>query len=203
MRSSKKNLKVDIADASALWVDDRSRGSQSAQELTWASFDTSIQSMATAVKTKLRPDVVVGVVHGGVFVGSALAAALGCPFFSVRIARRSRDAGFATPRALSAMPPLKGRVAVVVDDIASSGDMLRLGSRLAKKAGAKKVATAALVQRSEGFNADFVGQISDRFFVFPWDYAAVALDARFEVQKPVGNAKKKAKVKTRLKSVRR
>jgi|CXWL01.1.fsa_nt_gi hypoxanthine phosphoribosyltransferase len=199
MRKAKTPIKVDITDAAALWSDDRSRTSHSAQELSWASFDTSIQSMATALKKRLKPDVVVGVVHGGVFVGSALAAALDCPFFSVRIARRSRDAGFATPRALSVMPPLKGRVVVVADDIASSGDALSLGSRLAKKAGAKKVATAALVQRSAGFSADFVGQISDRFFVFPWDYAAVALDARFEVQKTGGAPKPATRNKKRKK----
>ena len=198
-KAKKTPLKVDISEAASLFSDDRSRGSNAAQELSWASFDTSIQAMATALKKQLQPDVVVGVVHGGVFVGSALAAALNCPFFSVRVAARSRDAGFATPRALSQMPSLKGRVALVADDIASSGDTLRLGASLAKKAGAKKVATAALVQRSAGYSPDFVGQISDRFFVFPWDYAAVALDARFEVQKPGGVAKRATKNKKRKK----
>ncbi|RYZ36053.1 MAG: phosphoribosyl transferase, partial [Myxococcaceae bacterium] len=60
-------------------------------ELTWAEFDRSVQKLARTIRQAWEPQLVVGVAHGGVFVGGALAGALGVKFFPVRISRRSRD----------------------------------------------------------------------------------------------------------------
>ena len=160
---------------------DRSAVTHSARELSWSDFDRRVQEMARAVARAFKPDAVVGIAHGGVFVGGALASALAKDFFPVRISRRSRDTVLASPRLAGAMPPeLKGRRVVIVDDIASSGDTLELATALARAAGAKQVATCTLVSRPGGYRPDFVAEHSADFFVFPWDYPAVAEDARFD-----------------------
>src|SRR5947207_1064204 len=112
---------------------DRSVMKHPAAELSWAAFDRLIQQLAKAA-TRFKADAVVGVAHGGVFVGGALASAIGREFFPVRISRRSRDRALrAGPKLSGTMPKaLKGRRVLIVDDIASSGDTLELAAAHAK-----------------------------------------------------------------------
>jgi uncharacterized protein len=160
---------------------DRSGSHSTARELSWAEFDRVVQQLAVALSKKFKPEAVVGVAHGGVFVGGALASALKVEFYPVRISRRSRDQGVAAAPKLSGVMPkgLKGLRVAIVDDIAASGDTLELASALARKgAGAKSIATVALVCRPEGFIPDFYWESSGNFFVFPWDYD-LSTDQRF------------------------
>nr|WP_227026895.1 phosphoribosyltransferase [Corallococcus soli] len=156
-------------------------------ELTWAEFDRSVQKLARTIRQAWEPQLVVGVAHGGVFVGGALAGALGVKFFPVRISRRSRDKADRAknraqqPQVSDEMPlELKGCRVLIVDDIASSGDTLELATALARKVGAKEVKTACLVARPEGFTPDHVGMSTDSLFVFPWDYEPVMAEAHFD-----------------------
>ena len=160
---------------------DRSGSHSTARELSWAEFDRVVQQLARELSKTFKPEAVVGVAHGGVFVGGALASALKVEFYPVRISRRSRDQGVAAAPKLSGVMPkeLKGRRVAIVDDIAASGDTLELASALAKKgAGAKAIATVALVCRPTGFTPDFYWESSGNFFVFPWDYD-LSTDQRF------------------------
>lgn len=162
---------------------DQSRGrSAGVRELTWAEFDRAVQELAAAIRGSFSPQAVVGVAHGGVFVGGALSSALGCEFFPVRISRRSRDAGAAGgPKLAGQMPrELKGRRVLIVDDVASSGDTLELATALAREVGAKKVETACLVARPEGFAPDYCALATAALVVFPWDYQPATGDARFD-----------------------
>jgi len=168
--------------------DQSRRRSASVRELTWKEFDRAVQQLAGSILKSFQPEAVVGVVHGGVFVGGALSSALGCEFFPVRISRRSRDRQ-SEPRAkkgggptLSGVMPreLKGRRVLIVDDVASSGDTLEMATALALEVGAREVSTACLVAKPEGFAPDFQGLTTDALVVFPWDYEPVTGDARFE-----------------------
>lgn len=158
---------------------DLSRGKQAVRELTWGDFDRHVQGLARATKA-FRPEAVVGLVHGGVFVGGALAGALKVEFFPVRVTHRSRGTD-RDARVSEDMPAeLEGRRVLVVDDIASSGDSLEFATRLARARGARVVKSVALITRPRRFEPDFTAVTSDDFFVFPWDYRAVAEDGRFE-----------------------
>jgi hypoxanthine phosphoribosyltransferase len=162
---------------------DRSSGrAQALAELSWSQFDRRISSLAQKIAPKFQPDAVVGIAHGGLFVGAALARALEVAFFPVHISRRSRDRAtvLKTPRSLGEMPPeLKGKKVLLVDDVVSSGDTLQLGEALLSKVGCRDVRTACLVQREEGYAPDWSGMVSDGLLVFPWDYEPVTEDDRF------------------------
>ncbi len=161
---------------------DQSRQKTSVQELSWAEFDRAVHALAATISKTYKPQVVVGVAHGGVFVGGALSSALGCDFYPVRISRRSRDKGTTRPKLSGEMPrELKGKRVLIVDDVVSSGDTLELATALAQKAGAKEVDTAALVARPGGFAPGFCALPTDALVVFPWDYEAVTEDGRFDV----------------------
>lgn len=159
---------------------DRSGSHSVARELSWAELDRVVQQLSLQISKKFKPEAVVGVAHGGVFVGGALAGALKVKFYPVRLSRRSRDGSWAGAPKLSGVIPkeLKGRRVVIADDIASSGDTLALAIRLVKAAGAKAIATTTLVCRPKGFKPDFFWENSAVFFVFPWDYD-LASDQRF------------------------
>ncbi len=161
---------------------DRSNRKVSTRELSWADFDRQVQALARASVKAFKPQAVVGIAHGGVFVGGAIASALKVDFYPVRITRRSRDMGVRTTPGLAEEMPaeLKGKRVLLVDDVAGSGDGLEMARRLAKSAGASKLATAALISRPSGFTPDFVSFTEDTFFVFPWDYQAVVEDSRFD-----------------------
>ncbi|MBX7099406.1 MAG: phosphoribosyltransferase domain-containing protein [Myxococcaceae bacterium] len=150
---------------------DRSGRKSAVRELSWADFDRVVSELAQGLG-RFQPEAVVGVAHGGVFVGGALAAALQVEFWPVRISRRSRDQGpVAAPGLSGTMPKeLAGRRVVIVDDIAASGDTLELARALAEAAGAAKVATATIVSRPGGYEPSVCWERTADFFVFPWDY---------------------------------
>ncbi|WP_342394474.1 MULTISPECIES: phosphoribosyltransferase [Myxococcus] len=164
----------------------RKRTAGVVRELSWAQLDRAVQQMADDIRQSFQPEAVVGVAHGGVFVGGALASALGCAFFPVRISRRSRDRGDKAhprggPKPANEMPrELKGKRVLIVDDVASSGDTLELAMALAREAGAKKVSTACLVVKPDAYAPQFAGISTGALVVFPWDYAPGTGDARFD-----------------------
>ena len=152
------------------------------QELTWVDFDRSVQALARTIRQSYEPQAVVGVAHGGVFVGGALSSALGAEFFPVRISRRSRDKATSKPKLSGEMPKeLKGKRVLIVDDVVASGDTLELATALARKAGAGETRCATLVCRPGAFTPDFSALTTEALVVFPWDYEEVAEDGRFEV----------------------
>jgi len=163
---------------------DRSRpGEVGVEELSWARFDGLVQALARRIRRRFAPEAVVGVAHGGVFVGGAMASALGADFFPVRISRRSRTAAQPrrSPRLVGSMPrELKGRRVLLVDDVAASGETLKLARKLAARTGARGLFTATLVARPGGYAPTWSALESDALFVFPWDYAAVTEDERFD-----------------------
>jgi hypoxanthine phosphoribosyltransferase len=160
---------------------DRSSPSSRTRELSWSEFDRELQALARAIGRRFRPDAVVGLAHGGLFVGDALAKALKKPFCPVHLGRRSRDRASHAPSGIAGEMPalLQGKRVLVVDDIASSGDSLEFAVQLAKARGAKAVATATLVARPGRYVPDFTVFTTDTFFVFPWDYQSLVDEARF------------------------
>ncbi len=171
---------------------DLSRGRKAIKELTWGDFDREVQGLARAASRSFRPEAVVGLVHGGVFVGGALASALKAEFFPVRVTHRSRDTG-RSARISDEMPKeLSGRRVLIVDDVASSGDSIEFATRLARERGAKSIKSASLIARPGKFEPDFTALTSEDFFVFPWDYQDVVEDTRFEPVdgKPVRTARR-------------
>jgi hypoxanthine phosphoribosyltransferase len=140
------------------------------REIGWAAFGEVARGFAAAIAQRFRPDVVVGVAKGGVFVGGALAASLGAEFYPVRIEKRRRDAS-PLPEAIVELPNLSRKKALVVDDVAASGATLAKARALARKAGAREVRTAALVVRPRGgARPDFSVLETDELVLFGWDY---------------------------------
>jgi hypoxanthine phosphoribosyltransferase len=163
---------------------DRSAAPGEVRELAWKDFDVLVRSLARKVLRDGRPQAVVGLAHGGVFVGAAVARALSCEFFPVRITRRSRDLKSSQiPRMLGKMPKeLKGKRVLIVDDVSSSGDTLELAQTLAKQVGARGIRTAVLIKRPTGYEPHFFALRTDELVVLPWDYQSLVEEGRFSLE---------------------
>ncbi|WP_242337668.1 MULTISPECIES: phosphoribosyltransferase [Anaeromyxobacter] len=139
------------------------------REIGWAAFGEVARSLAQRIAARYEPDVVVGVAKGGVFVGGALAAALGVDFYPVRIEKRRRDAA-PLPEPVVELPDLSRKKVLVVDDVAASGATLAKARAVTRKAGAREVRTAVLVVRPDGARPDFSFLETDELVLFGWDY---------------------------------
>ena len=139
------------------------------REIGWAAFGEIARQFAARIAERFRPDSVIGIAKGGVFVGGALAAALSAEFYPVRIEKRRRDAQ-PLPEAASELPDLSGRRVLVVDDVSTTGQTIRKAKLLARKKGAKEVRTAVLVARRGGVRPDFAALETEELILFGWDY---------------------------------
>jgi hypoxanthine phosphoribosyltransferase len=147
----------------------KKRPRKAMREIGWATFGEIARQLATKIAKRFKPDAVLGVAKGGVFVGSAVSSTLGADFFPVRVERRRREADL-MPEAADQFPDLKGKRVLVVDDVCQTGATLAKAKRLAKKAKAKEVRTATLVVRPGGARPDFHAMETDELVLFGWDY---------------------------------
>jgi uncharacterized protein len=139
------------------------------RELGWAAFGELARHLAERISARYQPDVVLGIVKGGVFAGGALAAALQADFHPVRIEKRRRDA-LAHTAPVEQLPDLTGKRVLVVDDVCTTGATLAKARTGARKAGARQVQTATLVRRPGGARPDWFAIETDSLVLFGWDY---------------------------------
>jgi hypoxanthine phosphoribosyltransferase len=173
-RRGEQPLGVGVGDAFAMDrlaapVRARRAPKKAVREIGWAAFGEIARSLATRIAQKFRPDVVVGIAKGGVFVGAAVAGVLGVDFHPVRIEKRRRDVA-PLPHAIVELPDLSRKRVLVVDDVAASGATLARARALSRKAGAREVRTAVLVNRHGGARPDYAAIETDELVLFGWDY---------------------------------
>lgn len=142
----------------------RARPQERVREISWAEFGEIAREMGESIRESFRPQVILGVVNGGLFIGGTLAGALQADFHPIRVGKEGRPVPGERP------PPLGGKRVLVVDDVTVSGQTLSRARALAKKAGAAEVRTAALVMRPGRSEPDFHAIRTDQLVVFGWDY---------------------------------
>ncbi len=140
-------------------------------DLSWEMFGELCRALALRVAREYDPDLVVGIARAGVIPGAVVATILRKDFYSLTISRREggelvRD----RPAVLSAAPlQCQGKRVLLVDEITSSGDTLRLGLASLRDVGAREIKTATSFGRSRGFQPDFTALETDATVIFPWD----------------------------------
>jgi hypoxanthine phosphoribosyltransferase len=134
------------------------------REVGWSQFGELARDLAERIGREFQPEVILGVVNGGVFLGGALAVPLRAEFHSVRVEKQGKQS-IAEP-----LSSLTGKSVLVVDDVTVSGDTLSAACASARKAGATETRTATLVVRPNGNHADFYALETKDLVVFGWDY---------------------------------
>jgi len=141
------------------------------EEISWERFASLSASLAEKLAAE-GIEVVVGIARAGLFPATALACALRIEFFPVRITRRLNDrVTFQQPVwKVDVSKEIGGKIVAVVDEIADTGQTLRLVTQRVREQGATRVITACLVSHSWTDPVpDQVALVTDALVIFPWD----------------------------------
>ena len=140
-------------------------------ELTWEVFGEFCRALAVKVaQSGYRPDLVVGIAKAGVIPGAVIASILRCDFFSMKI---SRDVGVervrSRPKIFSAAPrEAAGKNVLIVDEIATSGETLRMALNALRQVAPADMKTAVSFAKGS-YNPDYYALKTDATIIFPWD----------------------------------
>lgn len=141
-------------------------------EVDWAMFGELCRALALKVAREYDPEIIVGIARAGVIPGAVIASILRLDFYSMKISRRSGedDDVRERPEVLSAAPrEVAGKRVLIVDEITTSGDTLRLALAAVRDVHPSEVRTATSFARTTGYHPDFSALTMDANVIFPWD----------------------------------
>ncbi len=144
---------------------------QDFMEVPWDMFGELCRALALRVAREYSPNLVIGIARAGVIPGAVVASILRVDFFSMKISRKEGDEQVRDrPAILSAAPPQAlGKRVLIVDEIATSGETLRLALAAVRDVRPAEVRTATSFARTRGYKADYFALETDANVIFPWD----------------------------------
>ena len=147
------------------------RGTDEYLDLSWEMFGELCRALAFRVARDYHPDLVVGIARTGAIPAAIVASILRVDFYSTAISRKQGHREILErPAVLSAAPvQARGKRVLLVDEIATSGDTLRLGLAAIRDIGPSEVRTATSFARTQGYKADYFALATDATIIFPWD----------------------------------
>ena len=144
-----------------------------------------------------KPDVIIGVARGGWYLARVLCDLfLLKDLFSLKVEHWGVTATITGEAELkyglddAAIKKLRGRKVLIADDVADTGDSLKLVTEYAKSLGAKDVKTATMHHKtSSSFIPDFYGELVKewKWVIYPWSIHEDVMDL---VEKVIGEAGK-------------
>jgi uncharacterized protein len=154
--------------------------------LDWAAFTTLAAGLAAEVARDGPPQLLIGVLRGGMVPAVILAHALGLRAVrAVDVTHTTADGVDATktPVPVVVRPDTLGDLAgmdvLIVDDIAGTGDTMATTAALARRAGARRVRTLACVVNETNWRKartqqprevlTYVGSVVEGWVIFPWE----------------------------------
>jgi uncharacterized protein len=144
-------------------------------ELSWEVFGEFCRALAVKVaQSGYRPDLVIGIAKAGVIPGAVIASILRCDFFSMKI---SRDSGVervrSRPKIFSTAPrEASGKNVLIVDEIATSGETLRMALNAMRQVAPADMKTAVSFAKG-AYEPDFYALRTEATIIFPWDRQVV------------------------------
>lgn len=139
-------------------------------DLSWEMFGELCRALALRVAREYEPDLVIGIARAGVIPGAVVASILRKDFYSMKISRKEGEQVLERPAVLSAAPPqARGRRVLIVDEIATSGETLRLALAAVRHVNPQEIRTATSFARPMGYKPDYFSLATDQTVIFPWD----------------------------------
>jgi hypoxanthine phosphoribosyltransferase len=139
--------------------------------ISWEDFHRLCKGLALAVAS-FDPEIILAVGRGGFYPGTLIAHLLRAEIYPVRLSRRVNDVvRYEHPQWLVRPPALvKDRRVLVVDEISSTGETIKLVKAEAESLGAADIRSAVLYAHTWGTSTpDYIGLITDALILNPWD----------------------------------
>jgi hypoxanthine phosphoribosyltransferase len=146
-------------------------GPGGAFELSWELFGELCRALAVRVGREFEPEVVIGIATPGVLPAATIATILQVDFYAMKISRRrGGELVRMRPEILSPTPiEARGRRVLIVDEITTSGETLRLALAAVREVGPTAVRTATSFVKPGGYRPDYFALETGSQIVFPWD----------------------------------
>jgi uncharacterized protein len=146
------------------------------RQISWGEFANLSAHLAELLEP-FNPEVIVGIARAGLLPATTVASSLRRELFPVRLTRRKDDIvvydGPIWKVPLST--EVAGKVVAVIDEIADSGETLRMVVAEAVMLGASQVISACLVSHTWADPKPQVSAlVSDELIIFPWDRRVLA-----------------------------
>ena len=141
------------------------------QPISWEDFHAICRGLALAV-AKFNPQVILGIARGGLYAGTLISHLLRRDFYAIYLTRRHLDQKVSEKPNWLVRPPelVRGQNILVVDEISSSGETLRMAKEELARMGAGMVRCAVMYTHTWGTETpDYIGLISDALLINPWD----------------------------------
>ena len=140
-------------------------------ELSWELFGELCRALALKVYREYEPDMVVGIATAGVIPAAVIADILQVDFYSMKISRRADGMEEQREPMLLSTAPVQaaGKRVLLVDEIVTSGDTMRIALAAMRDVVPAETRTAACFCRTTGYQPDFHALPTDDLVVFPWD----------------------------------
>jgi hypoxanthine phosphoribosyltransferase len=133
-------------------------------------FGELCRALALKVARDYNPQVVVGIARAGVIPAAVVASILRVDFYSLKISRKDGDEVRERPAILSAAPrQAQGKRVLIVDEITTSGDTLRLALAAVRDVHPAEVRTATSFAKTTGYKPDYSALTMNAQVIFPWD----------------------------------
>ena len=143
-------------------------------ELSWELFGELCRALALRVYREYDPDLVVGIATAGVIPAAVIADILQVDFYSMKVSRRSGGRVLAAPELFSTAPvQAEGKRVLLVDELSTSGDTMRIALAALRDVLPAEVRTATCFSRTTGYSPDYHALATDALIVFPWDHKIV------------------------------
>jgi uncharacterized protein len=143
---------------------------ENAFELSWELFGELCRALALRVYREYDPDIVVGIATAGVIPAAVIADILQVDFYSMKITRRADGSQRSAPMLLSTAPiQAAGQRVLLVDEITTSGDTLRIALAALRDVVPEEIRTATCFCRPGGYMPDYHALQTEDLVVFPWD----------------------------------
>ncbi len=139
-------------------------------EMSWEVFGELCRALALRVYREYDPDLVIGIATAGVIPAAVIADILQIDFYSMKITRRAEGREVQTPVLLSNAPvQASGRRVLLVDEITTSGDTMRIALAALRDVMPTEIRTATCISRPNGYQPSYHSLQTDDLVVFPWD----------------------------------
>jgi len=141
------------------------------EDISWERFGELSRALIEQL-AGTQIDIVIGIARAGLFPAMAVACALRCELYPIRVTRRVNDVvQYERPIWRVDVPAMVANQRVaVIDEIADTGETLAIVAARALERNARQVWTLSLVTHSwANPKPDFTVLISDALIIFPWD----------------------------------
>jgi uncharacterized protein len=141
---------------------------------SWNQIYRMLLAQARKIQNQpFKPDITIGIARGGIVPARVLTDLLETPSISIIQVEFYSDIAQTKPRPMLKQPlpiDITCKKALLVDDIADTGESLNLAQTYIQKQGAQEVKTATLYFKPQAkVKPDFFEKQTAKWVVFPWE----------------------------------